>query len=154
MLVCFYTMLIAWTINAFFDSFKADSIWRDESLDGDAAVGYFLNDIIGMGTINFPDLSPTRVVPENVGYSFLAWFIIFLCVAWGLEWTGRITYFTMGLPIIIMFLFLGRAVSLPGSEDGIEKYIGEWDMQVCPAGTTVCHIFCRPLFLPNQQMKC
>ena len=44
--------------------------------------------------------------------------------------TGYITYGTMGLPIILLFLFLGRAVTLPGAEDGIQTYIGEWDMSV------------------------
>jgi hypothetical protein len=36
----------------------------------------------------------------------------------------------MGLPIILLFVFLGRAVSLPGAEDGIHKYIGIWDTSV------------------------
>ena len=44
--------------------------------------------------------------------------------------TGRIAYFTMGLPIVLLFVFLGRAVSLPGSSDGINAYIGIWDMSV------------------------
>mmetsp|Transcript_2640 Transcript_2640/g.5567 ORF Transcript_2640/g.5567 Transcript_2640/m.5567 type:complete len:704 (-) Transcript_2640:111-2222(-) len=131
MLVCYYTMLIAWVINAFFDSFTSNSPWNNEDLNGDDAVGYFFNDIIGMSTVwDSTDLRPTRLVWKNVGYAFLAWLIIYLCVAWGLKWTGRITYFTMGLPIVLLFVFLGTAVSLPGSEDGIQKYIGEWDMSV------------------------
>mmetsp|Transcript_9210 Transcript_9210/g.16735 ORF Transcript_9210/g.16735 Transcript_9210/m.16735 type:complete len:168 (-) Transcript_9210:498-1001(-) len=36
----------------------------------------------------------------------------------------------MGLPIILLFVFLGKAVSLEGSEEGIEQYIGIWDMSV------------------------
>ena len=43
---------------------------------------------------------------------------------------GRIAYFTMGLPIVLLFVFLGRAVSLPWSSDGINAYIGIWDMSV------------------------
>ncbi|KAL3909998.1 MAG: hypothetical protein SGARI_002333 [Bacillariaceae sp.] len=54
----------------------------------------------------------------------------FLCVAWGVEWTGRIAYFTMGLPIVLLFVFLGKALTLPGASDGIEAYIGIWDMSV------------------------
>lgn len=75
-------------------------------------------------------LRPTRVIGANVGYAFLAWCLIFLCLAWGMKVTGYITYGTMGLPIILLFVFLGRAVTLPGAEDGIQKYIGEWDMSV------------------------
>ena len=36
----------------------------------------------------------------------------------------------MGLPIILMFIFLGKGLSLDGSEDGVEAYIGEWDVSI------------------------
>jgi len=42
----------------------------------------------------------------------------------------RITYATMGLPIIILFIFLGRSVTLPGAQKGINEYIGQWDTAV------------------------
>lgn len=135
MLVTYYSMLIAWVTRAFFSSFNPDSIWLREpenpgepAVNATEAVGYFMGVVIGGSTVD--DGQPTRLVGENVGYSFLVWFIVFLCIAFGIKWTGRITYFTMGLPIILLFVFLGRAVSLPGSEIGIQKYIGEWDVSV------------------------
>ena len=36
----------------------------------------------------------------------------------------------MGLPVLLLFIFLGRAVSLDGSSDGIKEYIGGWEMDV------------------------
>ena len=68
--------------NAFFDSFSADAIWKqDPPPTGDDAVMYFFNDIIGMSTVwNSPDLRPTRLVGKNVGYSFLGWLIIYVSV--------------------------------------------------------------------------
>ena len=36
----------------------------------------------------------------------------------------------MGLPIVLLFVFLGKAVSLEGSEDGIKEYIGRWNTDV------------------------
>jgi len=126
MLVCYYVMLIAWVVNAFFDSF-GDSIWNTNPT-GDESFEYFYLDIIGAKTVK--DGDATRLVGANVGYSALTWLIIYLCVAFGIKWTGRITYFTMGLPIVLLFVFLGRGLSLPGSEDGVRKYIGEWDMSV------------------------
>ena len=36
----------------------------------------------------------------------------------------------MGFPVLLLFIFLGKACSLPGSEDGIKEYIGIWDMTV------------------------
>lgn len=61
-------------------------------------------------------------------------FLSFLCVAWGVEWTGRIANFSMGLPmelpIVLLFVFLGKALTLEGDENGIEAYIGSWDVSV------------------------
>lgn len=36
----------------------------------------------------------------------------------------------MGIPVILLFVFLGTAVSLPGAHDGIYQYIGRWDVSV------------------------
>ena len=36
----------------------------------------------------------------------------------------------MGLPIILLLLFLIRGATLEGSSDGIRAYIGEWDLTV------------------------
>ena len=69
------------------------------------------------------DQLATRMVWKNAGYSLLSWAVIYLCVAFGLRATGRITYFTMGLPVILLFVFLGRAVSLPGAQAGIQEYV-------------------------------
>ena len=125
--VTYYAALIAWVINAFFDSFSNAELW--ETSTGSEAYDYFVDEIIGMKTVG-DDQLPTRLVWANVGYIALTWFFVWLCLAFGIRNTGRVTYFTMGLPIILIFVFLGRAVSLPGSSDGIKAYIGEWDMSV------------------------
>lgn len=128
MLVTYYSMLLAWVCNAFFDSF-GDNFWAQEEVTGSEAKGYFFNNIIGMETLG-PDLRPTRLVGKNVGYSFLTWALVYLCVAFGLKWTGRITYFTMGFPILLLFVFLGRSVTLPGAQVGIDAYIGDANWEV------------------------
>jgi solute carrier family 6 (neurotransmitter transporter, GABA) member 1 len=89
----------------------------------------FLQHIIGMETIG-EDLRPTRVVWQNVGYSAISWILIWSCLAFGLKWTGRIAYVSMGLPLVLLFVFLIKAVTLEGASDGVKAYIGEWDMQV------------------------
>jgi len=126
-LVTYYAPLIAWVINAFFDSFRNAAIWEDST--GSEAYAYFLEEIIGEKTLG-ADFLPTRMVWANVGYIAVTWFVVWLCLAWGIEATGKVTYFTMGLPAILIFVFLGRAVSLPGASVGINAYIGEWDMSV------------------------
>eukprot|EP00567_Pseudictyota_dubia_P005603 CAMPEP_0197441774 /NCGR_PEP_ID=MMETSP1175-20131217/7956_1 /TAXON_ID=1003142 /ORGANISM="Triceratium dubium, Strain CCMP147" /LENGTH=648 /DNA_ID=CAMNT_0042972105 /DNA_START=177 /DNA_END=2123 /DNA_ORIENTATION=+ len=128
LVVTYYVPLISWVIKAFFYSFR-DFVWDD--VTGSEGYGYFKSVIIGMDTLTEENgFRPNRIVPENVGFNALSWFIVFLCVAFGIKTTGRITYFTMGLPIILLFVFLGRACTLPGASAGIHQYIGIWDMSV------------------------
>ena len=145
MLDTYYVALIAWVINAFFDTFSEDSIWKDPDVNGDEAVTYFVNDITGAGTV--PESGePTRIVGENVGYCFLTWLLIFLSVAWGVKITGRIAYFTMGLPIVLLFVFLVKGLTLEGSSAGVKSYIGVWDLKVLRTEGEVWSIACSQIF--------
>ena len=60
----------------------------------------------------------------------MGWAIIFLCLAFGIKWVGRITYFTAGFPFVLLIVFLGRSLSLPGASKGVKAYIGVWDVSV------------------------
>jgi SNF family Na+-dependent transporter len=122
-------MLLAWVCNAFFDSFGSNNFWNQEQVTGSEAKAYFYNEIIGMSTLG-DDLRPTHLVGKNVGHSFLTWAVIYFCVAFGVSVTGRITYVKMGLPVILLFVFLGRALSLPGSQDGVDEYIHDSNWEV------------------------
>ena len=77
-------MLIAWTTRALFESGSVTAPWNSPNLTSSDAKDYFLNQLIGMETLD-PDNGsrPTRLVGQNVGYSFLVHFVIFLCVAFG-----------------------------------------------------------------------
>jgi len=158
MLVTYYAVLIAWVVNAFFDSFGDRDPWAKEGTTGKIAADYFNEKIIGTETLG-EDGRPTRMVrnPDtkksgiflgleirmasdllsfavilqqkvwaNVGYTALVWFLIWACLAGGTKYTGRITYFTMGLPIVLLFIFLIKALTLEGAEDGVKEYIGRW----------------------------
>jgi hypothetical protein len=59
-----------------------------------------MDKIIGMDTLG-DSLRPTRLVPANIGYSLLGWFCVWACLAFGMEWTGRIAYFSMGESISV-----------------------------------------------------
>jgi solute carrier family 6 GABA transporter-like protein 1 len=145
MLDTYYVVLISWVINAFFSSWSEDAPWQKEDLTSDDALNYFLDTVIGGKTV--PDSNrPSRLVTANVLYTLMTWVVIFLCVAWGVKWTGRIAYITMGIPIVLLFVFLGRAVSLEGSSDGIKEYIGIWDMSVLSTRGEVWSVACSQIF--------
>eukprot|EP00566_Odontella_aurita_P007647 CAMPEP_0113593098 /NCGR_PEP_ID=MMETSP0015_2-20120614/38230_1 /TAXON_ID=2838 /ORGANISM="Odontella" /LENGTH=690 /DNA_ID=CAMNT_0000499741 /DNA_START=152 /DNA_END=2224 /DNA_ORIENTATION=+ /assembly_acc=CAM_ASM_000160 len=125
----YYVPLIAWVTRAFFESFgRMKDDWED--MDGSDATAYFYDRVIGMSTLDGDDVRPTRVVWTNVFYLFVVWSIIGTCLAFGIKWTGRIAYVTMGLPIVLLVFFFARAVTLPGASVGIHAYIGQWDLSV------------------------
>ena len=128
-LVTYYSMLLSWVANAFFDSFGDSDPWAKGG-DGSEAVGYFFNNIIGLNTVEEDTLHPTRLVGANVGYVTLVWFCVWLCLAFGSETTGKVAYITMGLPICFLFIFLFRSLALEGASDGIAEYIGKWDVAI------------------------
>jgi len=139
-LITYYSVLIVWCINAFFNSGSSKAPWNssfDEthwnSLDTNnatsVATDYFFGRVVGMESLD-GSKTPTRLVGANVGYSFLVWVIVWACTAFGLKLTGRITYFTMGFPILLLFIFLFQGISLEGSADGIVEYIGRWDLGI------------------------
>mmetsp|Transcript_18368 Transcript_18368/g.31067 ORF Transcript_18368/g.31067 Transcript_18368/m.31067 type:complete len:656 (+) Transcript_18368:178-2145(+) len=123
MLVTYYSMLLAWTFNAFFASFRADNFWDQDEVSGTEAKEYFYQTIIGMDIVG--DDQPDRLVGMNVFYSLLTWVVIYFSLAYGLEASGKVSYLTMGFPLVILFVFLGRSLTLEGSENGINEYIGE-----------------------------
>jgi len=129
MLLPYYAVLIAWVFNAFFDSFSDKAPWGNPKLDGTIAVNYFINEIIGAGTLP-ENGTPTRVVAKNVGYSLLVWIMMYISCAVGIKASGRLTFFTMGFPIVLLFVFLGTGLTMEGSSEGVKAYIGVWDMSI------------------------
>mmetsp|Transcript_13025 Transcript_13025/g.30408 ORF Transcript_13025/g.30408 Transcript_13025/m.30408 type:complete len:650 (-) Transcript_13025:140-2089(-) len=128
MVVTYYVPLISWCIRAFFESFGSmRNDWED--IAGSDAMAYFYHDVIGQYTLD-EDQKPTRIVIGNVFYLALTWGIVGGCLSFGLKWTGRVACFTMGMPILMLFILLIRALTLPGSANGIHQYFGEWDMSI------------------------
>ena len=126
--VCYYSMLIGWTTRCFISAFTNPDLWSE--FEGEEAFQNFLNLIVGMDTLEKGDMRPTRLVFYNVCCLALVWIAIFFGTAYGLEWTGRISYVSMGVPFILMVLLLIRSVTLEGAGQGMEAYIGSWEFKV------------------------
>jgi len=125
--VTYYCALIAWTLNSFILSFG------DLSESWGSGVGsaytFFENEVIGMSTLT-DNQFPTRIVWQNAIGLVVGWLCVFLSIGFGVKVEGQLAYFTMGLPIIMLFGFLVRSVMLPGSEIGTTAYLGKFDLSV------------------------
>ena len=128
MVAMYYVPLISWCIRAFFESFGSmRNDWED--ISGSDATTYFYHDVIGQYTLD-EDQKPTRIVFTNVVYLALTWVVVGCCLSFGLKWTGRIAYVTMGMPVLMLFILLIRALTLPGAIDGVHTYFGKWDLSI------------------------
>ena len=68
---------------------------------------------------------------ELLGFLALAWVIVYFCLWKGVATTGKVVYVTATLPIILLFTFLIRGLTLPGAFDGLEFFfLPKWH-KVC-----------------------
>lgn len=66
------------------------------------------------------------MVPETTGWNFFIWFVVWLCMFKGVGMTGRVIYFTMALPLIMIVILAIRSLSLPNASEGYRLYVGVW----------------------------
>jgi len=142
--LCYYVPLIAWCFRVYFESFGPLRVqWS--YITGSRTAFYIFEDILGMVTLE-EYMKPSKFVIGNIVYLFFTWAIVGSCIAFGVQWTGRMAHFTMGLPLVTLFFLLIRSVTLPGASDGISNYIGSWDWSVLASrpdvwSTAVSQIF-------------
>lgn len=131
MIVLYYVAILAWIMNYFRNSFRSPLPW-----EGDAENFYFNavlqnpdpnpGEISGGSVQSYMTFPATGVIGETVGWIAFTWFLVWLCIWKGVGLTGRVVYFTMGLPILTIIILLGRGVSLPNATQGIRYAWATW----------------------------
>eukprot|EP00756_Hemistasia_phaeocysticola_P013808 Hpha_TRINITY_DN15305_c3_g2::TRINITY_DN15305_c3_g2_i1::g.90512::m.90512/K05038/SLC6A5S; solute carrier family 6 (neurotransmitter transporter, amino acid) member 5/7/9/14 len=70
------------------------------------------------------------VLGHLAGSLFIVWILVFLALFKGLEASAKVSYVTVGLPVVLILVMLCRALTLDGAGDGIEFYVGKFDGSV------------------------
>jgi solute carrier family 6 GABA transporter-like protein 1 len=117
----------------FQESFTSPLPWANRIDD------FYYNDVLQRGEINEGSLSADgnsvlsftgypngALIGETVGWSIFVWFLIWISIFRGVGMTGRVVYFTMGLPIVTTIIFVGRALSLPNAREGVDLVWRTW----------------------------
>ncbi|TLD32850.1 hypothetical protein PspLS_00938 [Pyricularia sp. CBS 133598] len=131
-IVCnYYVPILAWVMTYFRHSFSNPLPWAGNSQD------FFDNDvrqtvpgipgeIVDGSVTRYTSYPESGMVGEIAGWCAFTWFVVWLCMFNGVGLTGRVVYFTMGLPIVMIIILLGRGVSMENAVDGIKLYVAEW----------------------------
>ena len=76
--------------------------------------------------VSYSEYTDLSLIGETVGWVAFIWFCVWLSMFAGVSLTGRAVYVTMGLPIVMLIILLGRSASLDNSLRGVRYYFGEW----------------------------
>lgn len=129
--VLYYVPILAWVMAYFRQSFKSPLPWEGDSQtfymesvirNGERTAG----SISGGSVQSYTDYAGTGMVGETVGWCAFIWFLVWLCIWRGIGMTGRVVYFTMGFPIVMVIVLVGRGVSLPNAGSGIRYAWATW----------------------------
>jgi len=141
LVVQYFTVNLAWIMQYFRYSFTSPLPWENRIDD------FYYNDVLQRGNITEGSLSadgnsvtsftgyPSRaLIGETVAWSIFVWFLIWISIFRGVGMTGRVVYFTMGLPIVTTIIFVGRALSLPNAREGVDLVWRTWRSEELASG--------------------
>lgn len=128
----YFVANLAWIMIYFRHSFTSPLPWTGRSEE------FFYQDVIAnidpipgnktsSGVIDYTYYPGVKLIGETVAWTAFTWFLVFISIFRGVGMTGRVVYFTMGLPIVMTIVIVGRAVSLDNAGRGVKLYFGEWN---------------------------
>jgi len=128
----YFIPIIAWGMVFFQKSFESPLPWSSDASGpyaGDTP-NYFMYEVVNAvdrdESGSWVDYPGTALDGRLVGWNAFLFFLVWLCMFKGTGWTGRVVYFTMGLPLIVMVILIGRGASLPNAGRGIKMYFATW----------------------------
>lgn len=129
----YFVIILAWIMAYFRHSFTSPLPWMNRGEQ------FYMQDVVanpapipgvfsadGSSVLSYVQYPATGLVGETVGWTAFTWFLVWLCIFRGVGLTGRVVYFTMGLPIIITIILIGRSVSLENAGEGVRLYFATW----------------------------
>ncbi|OAL29775.1 hypothetical protein AYO20_09067 [Fonsecaea nubica] len=131
--VHYFTVNLAWIMSYFRHSFTSPLPWEgriEEFYMGDVVNN--VDPILGSlsngndNVVAYTDYPGIGLIGETVGWSAFIWFLVWISIFRGVGLTGRVVYFTMGLPIITTIIFVGRSLSLDNAGAGVRLLWATW----------------------------
>lgn len=138
----YFTVNLAWIMSYFRHSFTSPLPWegkidefyhKDVVANPDPIEGSLSHD--GKSVEAYTQYPAVGVIGETVGWSVFIWFLIWISIFRGVGMTGRVVYFTMGLPIVTTIILVGRSCSLDNARAGVDLLWATWRGDQLASGT-------------------
>jgi len=111
----YYATIMGWCVNYLFHSFNLG--WGNTA---ESVSSFFNNNILQLS--ESPSVFGGIRLPI-VGGLALVWLLIYLSLFKGVETLGKIVYFTVIIPWLIIIIMVIRGLTLPGAMEGIKFYL-------------------------------
>jgi len=130
----YFVANLAWIMVYFRNSFTSPLPWegrgeeffeRDVVANVDPIPGNFTAD--GSAVLDYTEYPGVALIGETVGWAAFTWLLVWLSIFRGVGLTGRVVYFTMGLPIVVTLILIGRALSLEDAARGVRLFWATWN---------------------------
>lgn len=126
----YFAVNLAWIMGYFRRSFISPLPWRDDAAE------YFMRDVVanpdpippgeGGNDSSYVVFPSVAMIGETTGWMVFTWFLVWICIFRGVGLTGRVVYWTMGLPIVITIVLVGRSLSLDNAGEGVKYFWATW----------------------------
>jgi NSS family neurotransmitter:Na+ symporter len=114
-LAAYYANIMSWAVNYFYNSFTL--AWGKT---GPEINNFFNNTLLNKSTS--PGILGMVQWPVLLGLA-ITWILIYLCLFRGVKTLGKIVYFTVGIPWLILIIMVIRGLTLPGAIEGLNYYL-------------------------------
>ncbi|MBN2584360.1 MAG: sodium-dependent transporter [Planctomycetes bacterium] len=129
-IVCFYTVVMAWCLEYFIQSFKPEVIdlWKTD------ATGFLIDRV--QRTVKDVDVfggRPGGFVWQVAAYLAVCWVGMFLLIHRGVKQVGKVVLVTVPLPILLVVILFIRGITMENAQEGLIRYLTpQWEYLLKP----------------------
>ena len=112
-IVCYYSVILAWCLNYLIYSFQEVTPWKADAKEFFFGQYLQFNETHKLGQVRLP-----------IVLSLLAiWIGMYFSIFRGVKWIGKIVLWAVPLPLLMLLILVIRGLTLDGAMQGLEYYL-------------------------------